>query len=202
MNGLIKTGNDMNEQKVNFQYNSLIDIQNTIRSIDIKISFLLLIILFPLSNLESFIKTMINLYPTNLCYKILYFCYFFLFSLSWVLSFICSIKSLVAIDNPTNHIIDNKKYKGLFYIPNLYSINFFDSIMNRDSIKSLSSIENENKKLPEDFSELSKELTFEQMKLAYIRDIKIIRQKWAFNFALFWILLGALLIIKIFFSRI
>jgi len=49
--------------------------------------------------------------------------------------------------------------------------------------------------LPGTEDHLSRALGFEQMKLAYIRDVKFRRQSWAYTIAAVWLALGFVLYI-------
>ena len=110
-----------------------------------------------------------------------------IFLISWLLSLIFSILCILSIDNPTNKIENDCNAKGLFYGSDLFKINY-QYLLFRKKISSTKSISNYSKELK--FSVLKKELVYEQMKLAFIRDVKSKRQKIALISAFISIIIG------------
>ncbi len=182
----------INKYKLNFQYQAILDAQSAIRAIDTKIGILLIVILIPLSNLSS-----IRFHISNICPPIgvnLQFFMFtiiaFVFFLVWILAFFSAIRAIIAIDNPSSHILGCESLKGAFYCPGLYRLGFWDFILNRKTLMAQKNLLDVYKSIPTSIEDISMELTFEQMKLAYIRDVKFLRQKWAFVFSISWLIFG------------
>lgn len=91
-----------------------------------------------------------------------------------------AIKSITAIDNPSNHIINASDFKGIYYSGYLFETNYSDIFLNREELKSSKDVLTHYADFSNDAEEIARELAFEQMKLIYIRDIKICR----FNFSI------------------
>jgi len=186
---------------ISFLSNSIEDIQNTIRAIDAKIGFLIAILMIPLAYLSNIINLIISIIQRDSSCILLIFIYFciVLFIITWLLAILSSIIAITAIANPRKQIDKGEKCKGSFYAGGLFQLTIMDLFFYRKSKKSSISLTNQVLSLPRNKTEIVKELTFEQMKLAYIRDIKILRQRWAFRFSLMTYSVGLLLML---FARI
>lgn len=177
--------------KINFISLSITDIQSTIRAVDTKIGILIVFICIPLASIS---KVFISI-DTALEQNPAWFTYILVatFSLSWLLSIIISIRAVSAIDNPSNHIINNSDCKGSFYGDYLYNPGILDTVLNRDVLKANKDLVSHYNLIPDEAIKISNELTFEQMKLIYIREIKFIRLKWSLRFTFAWCVSGLLL---------
>lgn len=189
--------NDIKEPKqkeirLQLLFSSINDIQGTIRAIDTKIGLLLLIQLFPFSYLGSIIKYLSNTYPQqgDKIFVVIYFVCIILFTGTWALSIIASLNAIISINTPSKHIKVKEEVQGSYFASDLFRFNFLDVYFNRASIMSKCSLTQIVSALPHNAEKLINELTFEQMKLAYIRDIKIIRQKWALWLLVLWLVEG------------
>ena len=180
----------MKDKQIEFLYNSISDSQEIIRAIDTKVSFLLVIIIIPLSSLGKIYQKCNMLYDSHTLWYILVIP----FILFWLISGAALLKTLVGISNPRDHVFGlpqkpNKYYRpnGSFYGGYLFSFNpkknftgFLYNISHNfynHKIKSNHSIYTEIKKLPKDDDEIIKELVLEKIKITYIREIKILRSK-------------------------
>jgi hypothetical protein len=115
----------------------------------------------------------------------------FVFALSWLLAFIFAMRGIIGIDNPADHVpgtIPN----GVFYGGYLYNLSFFDTLFN-SNIQSAFKLGDHLARIPLDHETIKNELVFEQMKLIYIRTIKMARHKFAFFFGAIWIICGGLI---------
>jgi hypothetical protein len=176
------------ENKIAFIAGAILDVQSTIRAIDVKIGALLVAVLTPFSNLGRICAHFQNISqnfnkPLTLLLLIMFFGV-------WVLSIVSLIRGLAAIDNPAKHIVNSNKYKGSFYGGNLYNFGFLDCLLNRSIIKANKDVSTFELDIPENKNKIETELVFEQMKLIYIRDAKLHRLKWGINFASIWFILG------------
>lgn len=180
----------MTEKKMNFFYNSIIDLQGTIRAIDTKLGLLLIILVFPISNLSKIYQS-IDLLSNNVNSTIgllIFILIIIVFVFSWLLAFLAAFIALIAIDEPSKHINNDKKASGNFHLSGMFKLTYKDVFKNRKSIRSIRSLSG----YFEDLSKIDEltELVFEQMKLSYIKDIKIKRQKWAYWLSLIWLISG------------
>lgn len=191
----------MEDKKIQFLYASISDIQNTIRLIDAKIGFIVVFLLIPLSKLGKITTSFICLYPVyaSMWQQLLFFILLFVFAGLWFLAFLCAFKAVSSIDNPAYHIAGYKKMKGTFFSGGLYKLNLADAVINRRSLLSTQNVNEHTAILPQDSAQLIDELTFDQMKLAYIRDIKLFRQKWAYRLTFIWLSVGFAIYMYVFY---
>ena len=174
----------MSDEKVEFLYNSIEDIRDTIRAIDVKLSFFLAVILAPLAAAPDILETIINLKNEYIFMSLIGLTIFF-----WIITISLIFSTLSSIGNPASKVfIDERTLeksiqpKGYFYSANLYfaKFNWRNSIFRDPKIKSAIKLEahtNQIKKLPS----VVDELIFEQVKLCYIRDLKSFRQRYVIS---------------------
>jgi len=179
-----------------YLYQSVADIQNTIRAIDTKLGLLLLILSLPFSNLGKIheeIETLLS-QKTGLGAQALYILLSIGFGLSWIGAFGSAIRAIISIENPSRHIsgVEDSDL-GTFYLGGLFKVRFIDSFFNRKNLASKMSFTELFDRLPDSPDRIVKEMLYEQAKLAYIRDMKTVRQLWAFRFTFLWLLLGFLI---------
>lgn len=177
--------------KINFISLSIADIQSTIRAVDTKIGILIVFICFPLTNLSKIFSNIAN----TVTDKPVWFIYIIVagFTVSWICSIMVSIRAISAIDNPSTHIINSSDCNGSFYGGYLYSPSIIDAVFNRDRLKASKDVVSQCELIPDDINIIEKELVFEQMKLIYIREIKLNRLKWSLRFTFTWLSSGLLL---------
>jgi len=164
------------------------DTQATIRAIDVKVAALLAAVLIPISKLGSIIyhlKRFTELSPNWI------FCIFtILFLIAWALTLIAFFRAIDGIDNPACHIVNANDRKGTFYGGGLYELGLWDVFFNRKEIKANKDPNTFSQSLPNNETEIENELAFEQMKLIYIREMKLNRLHWGYRFLLIWFILG------------
>lgn len=179
----------MDSRKSKFILNAILDTQATIRAIDVKIGYLLAALLVPFALLGRIWAHLSNIHSILTNYHIGDILAG-TFLLLWIFSILCFIRALSAIDNPTDHINNSHRYKGIFYSGGLYKFGFLDSFLNRNFIKAHDEVPTFLSKIPNNTAEVLHELTLEQMKLIYIREIKLHRLKIGITAATFWFLFG------------
>lgn len=161
------------------------DTQATIRALDVKLGALLTACLLPFSSLGRIWAHFQHLSDTLPCVlgSFLGITYFLL----WFATLYVLIKGLSAIDNPARHVIGAGSPRGSFYRGGLYVPKFIDSFVNRTSVQSSTSLQSVIDQLHSTDDELEAELAFEQMKIVYIREIKIKRFLTAFQISIIWL---------------
>lgn len=173
------------------------DTQSTIRATDAKVVAFLAGVFLPFSKVD---RVWAHLNYLHISYHD-YISYILggAFLFFWLLSIICLVRSISAIDNPGKHISDHMLKKGSFYAGGLYKFSLIDLVWNRSSIKTESTVSSFETHYPEDIKRdgqgasipvIVEELAFEHMKLAYIRDIKLHRLHYAFISMHIWFVLG------------
>jgi hypothetical protein len=176
----------MIKSKIDFILASINDIQGTIRAIDNKLIAILVLILLPISKLETIVTVFIKQIEINVFIGyVLLIC----FLISWTLSLIYALLGLLALENPAKHITDSQKMKGIFFGNKLFNMKWYYSFFPYN-IKSTMTLETYLEEFNLSDKELSEELLFEQSKLVFIRNMKIQRQKIAIISILFSTLIG------------
>ncbi len=180
----------MDSDKSKFILNAILDTQATIRAIDVKIGYLLAALLVPFTLLGRIWAHLFNLHVT------LPFHFgdllFVAFLLMWAFAVLCFICALSAIDNPARHIINASNYQGVFYGCGLYQFGVLDSVLNREIVRASNDVTSFLARIPDVAINIQSELAFEQMKLIYIRDIKLHRLRVGITSAQIWFCIGFL----------
>jgi hypothetical protein len=182
----------MDNLRKEFLIASIADIQSTIRAIDTKLISILVILLIPITTVGKvalYIHHFLISNPPIYLHIIMVFT-LILFVLFWLLSLFAVLNGISSIDNPSEHLCDLNCSKGTFYNGGLYPVKLIDAFFNRKDLKSIVALNEQIIILPQNENDAVKELLLEQHKLAYIRDIKIIRQKVGFKLLIYFLLLG------------
>jgi hypothetical protein len=177
-----------------FLAGSIADMQATIRAVDVKVAAILVALLIPLQNLHrvfGHIKHFCNVSPRWPAV-----CIVILFLSTWLLGFVSLVRAISAIDNPAGHIINRNHVKGSFFLGGLYPLKFLDAFFNRSIIMAKHDPATIQANLPQSSEDVEAELVFEQMKLAFIRDVKINRLFWGLALSLVWLFLGIAIFIS------
>jgi hypothetical protein len=106
----------MSEERKEFLYSSIVDIQGTIRAIDTKLIGVLVILVLPLSALGKvtlYISQAINSGNIYIIIPTIFFLIAFFFS--WLISISVSMLGLSSIENPVNYLSDSNCVYGTFY---------------------------------------------------------------------------------------
>lgn len=185
------------EEAFTFIYASLVDIQGTIRAVDTKLSAVIAIealaapFAMPLLHSHLLHHAACQSQSSLLIPTILYaFAVFSFFVSIWM-----AIYGIVGISNPRDKITSSHDTNGAFYSPGMFSLRAIDALHFVHGDSSLPTLERHLQTLPMARETVFRELAFEQMKLCYIRDIKLLRQRFAFN-ALTFGLVACLLLIS------
>jgi len=187
----------MTEKQINFLINSINDSQGIIKAVDTKIGVLIAILSFPLTNIGKIYTCISSLlinsdglrHYSYIFVSITFFCF-------WFIAFYVAIKGIIAIGNPSKNILVlESKPNGSFYSGDLFKYKVRDIFYNCDTTKSNRTLTEQIKSIPSTDESLIRELIFEQMKVVFIRDKKILRLNKAFNFALMWLAEGFILYI-------
>jgi len=173
-------------QKIEFLYKSIEDTQSTIRAIDIKASFMFVIVFLPITALKEILEIGDLLITTSgyYCFPIV------LTIILWFISLYLLFKTIVSISNPAEQIGGDKP-SGAFYGASLFPLSKIDYFFNFP-IKSKKDINEYVKLIPSNEDDLVKELSFEKIKLTYIREIKIHRSNLLFRATFYWLFCGSL----------
>jgi hypothetical protein len=177
------------DNKTAFLAGAILDAQSTIRAIDVKVGALLVGLLAPFSNIGRICAHFEYLVSLSKPLGLVLLAAFFS---AWVAALVALVRAIAAIDNPANHITNHAQHKGAFYGGGLYKFGLLDTFLNRELIKASKDVASFEKDIPENKKDIEIELAFEQMKLIYIRDIKLHRLKSAINFSSIWFCAGVL----------
>jgi len=181
------------EAKAQFLYASISDAQAIIRVVDTKISILVGLLVLPLAKADLIYKGVYKLFAAPQGAMVLYaeFYLLFFFVACWVMALLISLRALIGIDNPVRNVRDSSA-AGVFYSGHLFSPNIIDSVLNR-SLLSKDTFEQHFARIPDMLEDICRELSFELMKLSYIRSVKLCRQRYAFHSAVLSLIAAGLL---------
>jgi hypothetical protein len=114
--------------------------------------------------------------------------------IAWLLSIYMLFMSVGAISNPSKKVTGVRP-TGIYHGAALYDISFLDLFLN-SRVKSDKSVDQLDGEILDDKKALEKELIYELLKVAYVRDIKAARFVACLRFTMFWVV-GALLLIGV-----
>ena len=170
--------------KKEFLYNAIQDTVSTIRAVDTKLHIVLGLYLIPLVMSDKVFNAISNWNKaqdwSDLCFLQIATVILALVSLYlWITGVVSSLLGIIAKSNPAD-AIEGEKPAGTFYwVGKLVKAGRFRSKIETTLTDYIS-------KLPESESDVVNELAFEQMKLAYIREVKIKRHRIAAYIAMAW----------------
>ena len=160
----------MKQHQISYLYQSISDIQSTIRAIDVKLGFLFVAVFLPvvavpqIYQVYSGIKS-IAIYDITSIVVLVF----------WCLSLYFLFKSLISIKDPVSAISNfEQSEKCSFYNGDLFKLGKFELFFN-NPVESKKSISEKCQELPQDEDEIISSLMYESFKLSYIRDLKIER---------------------------
>lgn len=177
---------------LDYLYASISDIQSTIRALDTKVSYLLVILFIPLTKLPSIYNALRGLLThSSQVLTIASILLSIAFSLSWIIGLWCALRTIIAIDDPRQHI-DGDRPESQFYPAQLFDHGFWTAMgFKRSESKKQFGIHYSS--IPSDPDEIAKQLTLEQMKTMYIASLKLERSRNAYKYAVTWVMLGGVL---------
>jgi hypothetical protein len=160
------------------------DIQGTIRAIDAKMGILLAALAFPIKDVsDQFIQLHgSRLAPGSLILTAAV--------ISYALAIFVTIATVSGIGASHMHIQGAKKF-NTFYAGGLFKFKLLDSFFRRGEVLSSMSVSEFARIVPTKYADMIDGLSEEIISLAYIRDLKILRQRMAFILAAIALLLGA-----------
>ncbi len=175
------------ENKIDLLVHSINDIQGTIRALDAKFFAIIVFFLLPFSEISIIANAIKSLYSEYPCLAIIML---ILTLIVWVLGLLYTFLGIYSISNPSSRVegVSEAGTKGLFYQPNIFKMNLINGLFNC-LIKPSNNLSDIIKELKIENDLIFNELVFEQVKLVFIRDVKIVRQKASIIFLLFSILL-------------
>jgi hypothetical protein len=174
------------DNKIAFIYAAIGDCQSTIRAIDVKLGALLAGIFIPIASLDKIWLIMEGFSSKVGSFSSLIISLFFIL---WLVIAFVLVKTIAAIDNPKDHVSDSSLYSGCFYNGGQFQFGVLDSFFNRKSIQSKNSVAVISTRYPGE-SCIVNELSFDHLKLAYIRDIKLHRLRFGILATFCWALVG------------
>lgn len=175
------------DQTINFLYQSITDIQATIRAIDVKLGFVFALIFSPLVGIPEIVKIYKFVFSdSDFCLlKIITVCA----GILWLISAFILFISVAAISDPRKHIRIEKQVAGCFYGGGKFKLSWKDDLYST-AVSSNKTLEEEVALIPKDEDGLINELVFEKMKISYIRDIKINRSRRCMQLTFAWVIVG------------
>jgi hypothetical protein len=180
------------DNSIMFLSTSIADVQGTIRHLDAKVNYLMVVLATPFLKLEAvYQKCLFLLKLPNPWLVWTYAVLVSAFALSWALASWASLQALSAIDNPEKQVSGDRP-GGIFYAATLFKLRFIDAFFNR-RVASENQSHVHLKGIPETQVAIQRELALEHMKLVFIRCVKLHRVKYAYLFCRAWIVLGGVL---------
>ena len=110
----------------------------------------------------------------------------------WVTAALVAIRALTGVGNASKHVRAEVPPDDLFYAGGQFRLRWIDALVTRDAPVSARSVEDFAAAVPMTADAVHLHLAFEVLSLAYIRDLKIFRQKIAFELTALTIVLGFL----------
>lgn len=184
----------MNElRKLEFLYQSIGDTRSTIRALDVKASFLLVVILIPVNKLWAIYSKIrdLRLSDSNSDTATFILIVGLFFTLAWALALWSTLRTLMGIYDPHPHI-DGDLPKNYFFPFQLFSFGPLNVLFGGDA-RSDVQFSDYVKSIPEDDSRISQQLASEQVKLIYIAKLKSKRCQLAYWATLCWMVSGGIL---------
>lgn len=177
----------MKNEQIEFLYQSISDTQSTIRAIDVKLGFLFVVVFLPVVAIPKIYEVYQQI-KIVLIYNLLSF----ILLVIWGLSLFFLYRALVSIRDPKTVIgyisgDDNCP----FYNGDLFSFKVVDVFFNFP-ITANKTIQQKCSLLPSSQDEIISSLVMENVKIAYIRDLKIKRSTWCMRCTFLCVFLGIL----------
>lgn len=171
--------------KFTFLQSAIQDTQQTIRAMDFKIGALLAGSIVPFPKIREIFEflTQSNLWWQEALAWLIF--------IIWLLIVFILLAALSAIDNPSKHIHDGYTQKGYYYGGGTFSFNIVNGFFRTD-IRTQRTVQQYADELDNANFPFLKELSFEHLKLIYIRDLKLYRLKFAVILIALLIILGSL----------
>ncbi len=186
---LASSGNE--NRAVAFLIEAVKDSQETIRAIDTKVGILLAALAIPLPTVEH-VFTEIHAHGATLSFATVLGGLGFV---AWVGAALVAVRALTGVGNASMHVRAEHKPENMFYAGGLYAFGPLDALLTRGGPSSRTSIEEYAANIPMSPDAVNTQLAYEVLSLAYIRDLKIHRQKIAFEATAVAIVLAVLALV-------
>ncbi len=173
------------DERNSFIMAAINDAQATIRATDVKVGALLAGLLLPLSYLGAIWDYALSDYTPGW----LMFLVFILFTL-WIVSISVLVRTISAVGNPSRNISGAGDCSGCFYGADLYDFTLRNTLLNTESNKSRKDVIAFSNDYPTSQKDICTALSFEHMKLIYIRDIKLYRLDASLKITVIFVFLG------------
>lgn len=171
--------------KFEFLHSAIQDTQQTIRALDFKIGALLAGSIVPFPKIREIFEFLTE---TGLWWQEALAWIIFIV---WLLMVFILLAALSAIDNPSKHINDGYAYKSYYYGGGTFKFNIVNGFFRTD-VRTERTVQQYTEELNNPKFPFLKELSFEHLKLIYIRDLKFYRLKFAVILIAVLIILGSL----------
>jgi hypothetical protein len=155
------------------------DAQATIRAIDTKVGILLAALAIPL----PYVVTALATVQRETIHFSIAVVFGWLALACYTAAVFVAIRALVGIGNAAGCVKGAVRPPDVFYLGGLYRLGWLDALFNRRNSVSGRSLEEIVASVPSETDSVLKLLVNELMILAYIRDVKLHRQKIAFELA-------------------
>ena len=152
--------------KISFLYESIRDIQSSIRSLDVKAGIIAALLFIPIYKLSDFSSFVSNILQKS---DIIVF-FFSLNALFWIFSIIIVFMAIVAISDPAEKIRGECPI-GSFYGSYLFRVGWLQYLFNWPC-QSTKTLQQDIAAVPSEENDIILELGYERAKLIYIRSVK------------------------------
>lgn len=184
---------DADTNAITFLYESIKDAQSTIRQLDTKSNAMLVVltlILVNINHIAAATRYLINHEEFSWIWQSLSG----LCALAWLLAVACSCRVLNASLNPARFVQTYGKAHGTFFSAgNFVTIPILSLLFGNAKPRDIPILDDHKNTIPRTSENILNELTFEQMKIVYIRDVKSMRLRWGFVFGSAVLLISAFL---------
>jgi len=178
-------------RSVTFVLEAVKDIQETIRAIDTKVGILLAALAIPIPFVDKAFSAIyqhsVPVGPRTIVGAIAFIAY--------ILAALIGVRALTGIGNAAEHVAGDERPDDVFYAGGLFALGWIDAVLTRRNLRSRRSLENYVAGIPRSAAAVLHHLAHEVLSLAYIRDLKIHRQRIAFELTAAAVVLGALALV-------
>lgn len=163
-------------EQMYFLLSAIKDMQGTIRAIDTKVSILLAALAIPIQQLATFFPYWrangFSGSAQHVC-MVAAVC-------AYLVAVYVAVRTLVAIGDATGRV-RGVRLENSFYAGGMFALSLRDAFVNHPGVQSTRSVQEYVAGLPRTHDAMIEELAIESMALAYIRDLKLYRQRIAFS---------------------
>lgn len=162
--------------RTRFLFSAIADGQSTIRAVDTKVSILLAALAIPLREVALVLAAW---HETGYAWSGRNVIFAFAI-LAYVIAAVVAVRTLVGIGDATVHV-RGARLENSFYSGGLFRFSLLDALFNHPRAQSARTVSEFMAALPQTEPAIVEELSMEAMAVAYIRDIKLHRQRIAFG---------------------